>query len=460
MQNFDLERELREQSEKDHKFGAALSLDSIVYIPNEEREIWMPKGEGQFSKNADFNDCATESPTNECEALLTYHFHHGMLPENKQWFRDIGFVEMENGREVIKLSNRFNAILSGTTKEGNSLKAPLDSMRKNGFIPHSMLKKSDDMSWEEYMNPDSITQKMRDIGQQFIARFTLNYEQVSVKDFETALAKYMLGVAGFGWPKSVDGVYPAEPERNFNHAFLLYKLPRWQAFDSYAEFNPGTGVMEGEDYTKTLDPNYPFFEYGYRVIISKEMSGEMIEKQATLFTIALQWLAKIFVWLKTDRSQPMPPPPPEILPTPTPEAPTPAPAPKISKIQTWAKAIQIQEGGQPQHLNMRLNNPGNLKYTEYVASLAPGCKRGPAGNDGGWFAQWDTYDHGFQALCQFLRDAANNELKYYKNCTLDTFTEIYARPVNKNYVKNVARALQAIDPEITINTPIKILLDA
>ena len=60
--------------------------------PGAERDSYLPKGETQFTGKADFQDCANPWQVNAFEALLTYHYRHGMKPDNKKWCDDIGFV--------------------------------------------------------------------------------------------------------------------------------------------------------------------------------------------------------------------------------------------------------------------------------------------------------------------------------------------------------------------------------
>lgn len=183
-------------------------------------------------------------------------------------------------------------------------------------------------------------------------------------------------------------------------------------------------------------------------LFSERFGGYTNEDEAGLIAGLRRLIAGLQAYLANRKEQPQPEPQPK---------PDPKPLPEImpDRIKQWAKLIQGQEGGRPSDLNMRLNNPGNLKYTAYTASLAPGCKKDVKGSDGGYFCHWDTYEHGFQALCKFLHDAANNELKYYKNCTLDQFTEIYAHPPNKNYATAVAAGLG-----VSIHISIKDLLGA
>ena len=116
--------------------------------------------------------------------------------------------------------------------------------------------------------------------------------------------------------------------------------------------------------------------------------------------------------------------------------------PHISKITPWALAIQHQEGGKIQDRNTRNHNAGNLKFTPYTKSL--GALKADSGN----FCIFATYDAGFKALTQFLRDACTDKLASYRSTmTLDHFTTIYAVPPNKNYVKGVAKDLGV---EITV----------
>lgn len=265
MNNFDLERQLREESEEDWIFGA-LSQPGIVSIPEAERDQYLPKGETQFSTKTDFYDCATRSPVNHFEALFTYHYQHKMLPENKKWLEGNGYLQ--DGK--VTLSDRFISILAGTTRQGNSLKTPLETIRKQGLIPKVLLPKGDDMTFDVYYDPNLITQKMRDIGQEFIRRFPLNYEKVYKDHIADALKDDMIGVAGYGWPKPVNGVF-SRTEGDFNHAFLLYRLPKFQAYDNYYDYT-ATGVQITDDFTKNLAPDYKFYDWGYRAYISNETS--------------------------------------------------------------------------------------------------------------------------------------------------------------------------------------------
>lgn len=77
------------------------------------------------------------------------------------------------------------------------------------------------------------------------------------------------------------------------------------------------------------------------------------------------------------------------------------------KIIKWAEAIKEFEGWKPGSRSYRTNNQGNLRYTSYTKSL------GAIGKDAGNFCIFSDEQAGFDALCQFLTDAAGRKLKPY-----------------------------------------------
>jgi len=68
--NFDLERERAEQNGTEFIFGA-LSEPCLAYIPESERETYLPQGELQKGIE-DFMDCATRSPLNILETKFNW----------------------------------------------------------------------------------------------------------------------------------------------------------------------------------------------------------------------------------------------------------------------------------------------------------------------------------------------------------------------------------------------------
>ena len=255
-----LEKELQEQSEKDWEFGAA-SLKCLAEIPEEERENYLPKGEVQKGVE-DMMDCATRGPLNILETKFNWLLRNKKLSfENEFWLKQNGYVKLHNALYEVEFSDAFVAINSGTTRNGNSLKAPLEAIRKQGLIPKYKLPLGSWMTWEDYHNPARITENMRQLGQEFIERFTINYERVFETGFETLLQKDLLDVAGYAWPDLIKGEY-SFTEIPPNHIFVGIKLPQTYIFDNYEEI--------AGDFIKKLASDYNFFEYGYRIFITAE----------------------------------------------------------------------------------------------------------------------------------------------------------------------------------------------
>lgn len=130
-------------------------------------------------------------------------------------------------------------------------------------------------------------------------------------------------------------------------------------------------------------------------------------------------------------------------------------------IEQWAKAIQRHEGYYApgsQYPNgsrsYRNNNPGNLRYTTYTASL--GKNRG---KDSANFIIYVDYETGFKALKQFLIDAASNVLRAYRgDMSLLGFYQVYAPSADSNNPANYAQAV-ASDLGVAVSVAIKTLLD-
>lgn len=250
MRTFDEQRERAEQDGSEWIFGAVET--DLGLIPANLRLFYAPKGVPQFNTIMDTNGCASRAPLNILETKFTYLFQTSMHPNLVKWLADNGYVE--DGKVVF--NDAFIEILSGTTKDGNSLKAPCETIRKQGLIPRSALPLEPGMTWEEYMDEKRITPAMYALADEFKRRFTINYEQVPLKDFQHALDVDLLSVAGNGWPSPTLGVYP-RTDGPFNHAFACVDNVIY-ALDNY---NP---------FTKKLAPDYKLFDWGYSLSITSQ----------------------------------------------------------------------------------------------------------------------------------------------------------------------------------------------
>jgi hypothetical protein len=274
---FSLELEKAHAQPEDWIFGA-ISQKCLAQIPVGERDKYLPKGEIQFGVE-DFMDCATRGPLNLLETKLNYLLKNKKLPY-ETWWRENGYIS-ENGFE---LSDRFNAILSNTTQQGNSIKAPLDSIRKDGIIPKRLLYANQKMRWADYHNKDDITGSMLALGQNSLRHLSFNYEKVLEDDFDTF--DDILDVAGYAWTAPINGVYPRS-DNEPTHVWMNIR-PKYVAFDNYQDSTDG-------DFIKNLAPDFNFYEYGYRVIISETIQDQydgILSSLIKFLTTYVQFLKK------------------------------------------------------------------------------------------------------------------------------------------------------------------------
>lgn len=270
----DLQKELQDQEPRDWVFGSS-SVVCLAAIQEDERENYLPPGELQYGSE-DFMSCATLAPINILESKFNFLYKNNFIsPENVQFLKDNGYID--NGH--IQFSNRFNAIKSGTTRTGNSLKAPLHSIKNDGLIPKRLLAADQYMSFDEYHNEKDISSFMERLGKEFARRFTIRYEKVYRSDFPILLDEDSVDVAGYAWPQPVEGVYP-KTTMNPNHAFMIFKK-QYFAFDNYIDSVDG-------DFVKHLASDYNLLDYGYRVYIESQNVTQ------TLWQRFFQWLLSLF----------------------------------------------------------------------------------------------------------------------------------------------------------------------
>lgn len=258
-----LAKEKAEQDGTEHKVGYT-SPEGIYNVPLTERDNYLPWGELQRGRE-DFMDCASRDPHNTLELFFNYAYRNNLMkPENKVWLFNKGYIVFHDGLPYVEFSDRFTAILSGTTKDGNSMKAPRQSIHSNGLIPKQMLPANSKMRFADYHNRKDITKEMMDLGKEFLTRFAINYEQYRISDLESMLRKYPVGLAGFAWGfPNKDGIYERRAGSPLNHAFMGFGLPVVRIFDNYIDSHDG-------DWIKQLAPDYEFYEYGYRTFIREE----------------------------------------------------------------------------------------------------------------------------------------------------------------------------------------------
>lgn len=247
---FDEAKERAEQRGDEWQFGA-VAVD-LAAVPLQSRTSYLPAGVLQFNDVMDTNGCASRAPLNILETKLDYFYDNGMHPAVRKWLDNNGY--RVNGK--FALCDAFIEILSGTTPTGNSLKAPLDTIRKYGVVPAALIPLQSNASWQQYMDPSRVTQAHKDLGAQFLRRLTLNYEQVSLSQFGEAVTKDSLDVALHAWEDPVEGVYHSKSPV-YNHAVDRF-TNEIEVFDNY------------EPFIKRLATDYKFFDWGYSLSITAQ----------------------------------------------------------------------------------------------------------------------------------------------------------------------------------------------
>ena len=250
MNTFNEQKERDEQRGDEYQFGAIAT--DLAAVPLTDRQSYLPTGVLQYNNVMDTNGCASRGPLNILETKLDYFYDHGMHPAIQKWLDDNGY--RVNGK--FALCDAFIEILSGTTPQGNSLKAPLQAIQNYGVIPAALIPLNNDMSWDVYMNPARVTQAHKDLGAQFLRRLPIAYEQVPLSQFAPATTEDSLDVAIHAWGNPVDGVYP-KFDGPFNHVVDRFT----NEIDVFDNYNP---------FIKRLAQDYIFFDWGYSLSIPNQ----------------------------------------------------------------------------------------------------------------------------------------------------------------------------------------------
>ena len=173
----DLVKELLDRRPEDWEYLGGVSQKCIAQIPLEERESCLPKGERQ-DIGEEKMDCASRAPANLLETKFNWLHNQNLLPK-----KAVSFLA-KNGYVTpwgIEFSDAFVAIKSGTTRQGNSLIAPIEAIHKHGLIPKSMLPQVN--SFDAYYDPKRITPAMENLGKKFLTYFQIEQLLCFLSDF-------------------------------------------------------------------------------------------------------------------------------------------------------------------------------------------------------------------------------------------------------------------------------------
>jgi hypothetical protein len=195
------------------------------------------------------------------------------------------------------------------------------------------------------------------------------------------------------------------------------------------------------------DNTHPYFYAGTPEKVLADFDFE--ETELAWYQQLVQLLERELGLLKARQTsvEPAAPQPSNQVNAPAPQPQNTTPTPFPAKIIAWASIVAKEEGSNPAN-----NNPGNLKYSSLTASW--GATQGPPAQDGGNLAKFQSYQAGFNALCNFLVLGCENQLIAFHSPearTLAGFTKIYAGNPPQGYINAIVQAMGG-DPNVQIST--------
>ena len=140
------------QRDTDYIAGSITGLPYEVRNPTGDWLSYLPPGEWQRNHIVDTMACVTFSALNSIETQLKFFG-----------------IEKE-------FSDRFTAIMSGTTKEGNYLFKVADSIRKDGLILEGDYSAPEHYTWDSYYTAPSI--ELINKAREFLTEYEVRYEFV------------------------------------------------------------------------------------------------------------------------------------------------------------------------------------------------------------------------------------------------------------------------------------------
>lgn len=163
------------EDSRDYRVGASPLVPVILNEISDWRK-WIPTDERQNKEFVfDTLSCATFSGLNDLETAINFFIDQKKISgEQLKWLTDNGYIV--DGK--INCSDRFSAIVDGTTNKGNYMQAVWDSFRNIGCIPECDLLFGGN-NQAEYLDKTLITQAMLDKANKFREIFEFAYEWTS-----------------------------------------------------------------------------------------------------------------------------------------------------------------------------------------------------------------------------------------------------------------------------------------
>jgi len=235
-----------------------------VTLPSGDWSKYLPSPEAQSVPfTFDTKSCTTFSALNTLEMLFNLYIEQGKFSDHQITYMQISGYFDAAGK--INFSDRFTAIMSGTSLLGNDSVSVFDSIRNQGLLPERDLPFGG-KNWEEYHDKNNITEAMRAKAIKFvdiIVEVTYAWAFVETgpvfRDVSRSIARDALTRA----PLQIGIKYPA------THAIVSYAMTSSKAsiFDSYDPYTYKYLLSEpihfGMKPAITVKPviNYPVYTF-------------------------------------------------------------------------------------------------------------------------------------------------------------------------------------------------------
>ena len=429
----------------------AEEVDRVEYEVILEDGDWSkynPVGERQNNPFVfDTKACVTFSALNVLEATLEYYLSEDLLPDiTVRFLKENGYI---NEKGSVNFSDRFTAIKSKTSTNGNTLPKVADCIRNVGLIPEAMLTFGDAKVFAAYHEPSVITEAMERLATRFLNYFEVRYAWVFtdnktgwIEESFEAMKKHLkhrpLQVAvpkpashavmaskvnddkkkTWGLFNSYEPYFTGDSERTISYAFKLVIIPKDVSHLEEGRTVP-SGLKRGARGLDVKVLQAKLNAFGNLSLVTDGVFGGLTEKALRDYQAKHALPATGEVDDTTRR----------LLNNERVELPI-----KIKKLEDLAEAIKWREGWFPGSRSQRTNNPGNLRYSKYQS-----------GKSGG-YSVFATYADGWKGLLYQLEIARNGKSSVYKpDDTLIQFFSKYAPEGDSNdphkYAKDVAGRL-------------------
>lgn len=305
-------RKPEERDPRDFVRGISSGITPEINNPLGDWRTYQPTYVHQKYGLWDTNNCTGFSFAHSFETQMNWLKAMGKIaPDDLAWFQTNGYIDA-NGSFAI--SERFAAIMAGTTEKGNVTNLLWKAASKYGILPRADLSYSDARSAQfssqeamcaDYYNKNAVTQAMKTKALQALQRLNIQYEWIGsefnsatpLQALESALEQAPLQIAVPvclpGWNNTAVPICSAE-ETDHAVTLLADENGEWVIFDHYQP-NP-----------KTLAKGYLIPQAVLGVItprpampVVSNPSAQPTQTQLTAFQRILNWIQQKIFSLKT-----------------------------------------------------------------------------------------------------------------------------------------------------------------